>query len=84
MIPYFEYDVDNYPGMTRTDQNGMEQVEKFVVELPPGLKKADTEIEVIFAMQADGSMEIKAVIKDTAGNVISDKKLKIKHEADWE
>ena len=85
VIPYFEYDVDNYPGMTRTDQNGMEQVETFTVELPPGLKKADTEIEVIFAMQADGSMEIKAVIKDTAGNVIGDEKQKkIKHEVDWE
>lgn len=83
-IPYYEYDVDNYPGMMRTDQDGMELVENLVVELPPELKKADTEIEVQFSVQRDGGLEIMAVIKDTAGNVIGDKKLKIKHEADWE
>lgn len=83
-IPYYEYDVDNYPGMTRTDQKGMEQVETLIVELPPGLKKKDTEIEVCFTIQKDGTLEIKAVVKDTAGTVISDRNLKIKHEMDWE
>lgn len=83
-IPYYEYDVDNHPGMTRTDQDGMEQVDILAVELPEGLKRADTEIEVQFEMQLDGSIEIKAVTKDTAGTVINDKKLKIKHETDWE
>ena len=70
--------------MTRTDQKGMEQVETLIVELPPGLKKKDTEIEVCFTIQKDGTLEIKAVVKDTAGTVISDRNLKIKHEMDWE
>lgn len=83
-IPYYEYDVDNYPGMTRTDQDGMEQVDILTVELPPGLKKKDTEIEVSFDMQIDGSIEIKAVTKDKSGNIIADRNLKIKHEQDWE
>ena len=83
-IPYYEYDVDNHPGMTRTDQDGMEHVDILTVELPPGLKKKDTEIEVRFDMQADGSIEIKAVTKDISGNVIADRNLKIKHEQDWE
>ena len=83
-IPYYEYDVDNHPGMTRTDQDGMEQVDILTVELPPGLKKKDTEIEVRFDLQVDGSVEIKAVTKDTSGRVIADRNLKIKHEQDWE
>ena len=83
-IPYYEYDVDNHPGMTRTDQDGMEQVDILTVELPPGLKKKDTEIEVSFDIQVDGSIEIKAVTKDKSGNIIVDRHLKIKHEHDWE
>lgn len=83
-IPYYEYDVDNHPGMTRTDQEGMEQVDILTVELPPGLKKKDTEIEVSFDLQVDGSVEIKAVTKDKSGKVIADRNLKIKHEQDWE
>lgn len=83
-IPYYEYDVDNHPGMTRTDQDGMEQIDILTVELPPGLKKNDTEIEVRFDMQSDGSIEIKAVTKDKSGKVIADGNLKIKHEQDWE
>lgn len=83
-IPYYEYDVDNHPGMTRTDQDGMEQVDVLTVELPPGLKKQDTEIEVLFTMQRDGSLEIEAVIKDTTGTVIRDRNLKLKHETDLE
>ena len=83
-IPYYEYDVDNHPGMTRTDQDGMEQVDILTVELPEGLKKKDTEIEVQFEMKTDGSIEIKAVTKSISGEVINDKKLKIKHETDWE
>ena len=70
--------------MTRTDQDGMEQVDILTVELPPGLKKKDTEIEVSFDIQVDGSIEIKAVTKDKSGNIIVDKHLKIKHEHDWE
>ena len=83
-IYYYEYDVDNYPGMTRTDQEGMEQVNVLTVELPPGLRKVDTEIEVTFTMQKDGTLEIKAVTKDRDGKVINDGKLKIKNESDWE
>ena len=83
-IYYYEYDVDNHPGMIRTDQEGMEQVDVLTVELPPGLKKNDTEIEVTFTMQKDGTLEIKAVTKDRDGKVINDGKLKIKNESDWE
>ena len=83
-IYYYEYDVDNYPGMTRTDQEGMEQVNVLTVELPPGLRKVDTEIEVTFTMQKDGTLEIKAVTKDRDGKFINDGKLKIKYESDWE
>lgn len=83
-IPYYEYDVDNHPGKTRTDQDGMEQIDILTVELPTGLKKKETEIEVTFEMQSDGSLEIKAVTKDITGNVISDRNLKIKRESDWE
>lgn len=83
-IAYYEYDVDNHPGMTRTDQDGMEQVDVLTVELPDGLKRSHTEIDVSFEMQADGSLEIKAVTKDRSGNVISDNNLKIKRESDWE
>ncbi len=83
-IPYYEYDVDNHPGMTRTDQDGMEQVNLLTVELPPGLKKDETEIEVRFDLQADGSVEIKAVTKDkSSGNVVAGGNLKIKQEQDW-
>ena len=70
--------------MTRTDQEGMEQVDILTVELPPGLKKKDTEIEVSFDLQVDGSVEIKAVTKEKSGKVIADRNLKIKHEQDWE
>ena len=83
-IAYYEYDVDNYPGMIRTDQDGMEEVESLTVSLPPGLKRDDTEIEVRFAMQVDGSLDITAVTKDKAGNVISNEILQIKRESDWE
>ncbi|MDO5296535.1 MAG: Hsp70 family protein [bacterium] len=83
-IAYYEYDVDNHPGMTRTDQDGMEEVEVLTVALPPGLKKNDTEIEVCFDMQSDGSLEITAVTKDKTGTVISDNNLQIKRESDWE
>ncbi len=85
-IPYYEYDVDNYPGMTRTDQDGMEQVDILTVKLPHGLKKNDTEIEVRFDVKTDGNIEINATAKDKSGNVIKDGSgnLSIKHEQDWE
>lgn len=83
-IAYYEYDVDNYPGMTRTDQDGMEQVDTLTVTLPAGLKKKDTVIEVRFDLQTDGSVNITALTKDTSGNVIADKNLQITHENDWE
>ena len=83
-IPYYEYDIDNHPGMYRTDQDGMEQVDILIVELPPGLKKNDTEIEVRFDLKVDGSVEITAVAKDKSGNVIAGKNLTVKHESAWE
>ena len=83
-IRYYEYDVDNHPGMTRTDQDGMDQLGLLTVELPPDLKKNDTEIEVRFDLDASGSMEITAVAKNRAGDVIGEKSLTIKRESDWE
>ena len=67
-IAYYERDVKNYPHATRIIDDGIEQIDTIVIDnLPPGLRADDTDVEVEFTAQADGSLDIFVVLMDRKG-----------------
>ena len=66
-IAYYEYDVKNYPGVIRVDENGVEEVDVLILDLPAGLKKDEVKVHVRFMAQTDGSLDISADIRDASG-----------------
>ena len=81
-ISYYERDIKNYPAATRIDDEGVTQVDELEIELPGGLKKADTVIKVTFAMQKDSSLEISAKVLNNAGQTVSEDKIKVNRVSD--
>ena len=67
VVAYYEYDVKNYPGVIRVDENGVEEVDVLILDLPAGLKKDEVKVHVRFMAQTDGSLDISADIRDTSG-----------------
>jgi len=70
-IPYYERDIKNYPKATRTDDEGITQIDTLILsDLPEGLRKDEVKISVEFFLQEDGTLEVKADIMDMSGNSI--------------
>ena len=71
-IEYYERDIKNFPNASRTDDDGIEQIDSLVIDnLPPNLRAGNTLVEVEFTAQRDGSLDINVLLKDNCGNEIS-------------
>lgn len=70
-VACWEYDVKNYPGAQRVDDTGMDQIDTILIrDLPPNLKKAETQVKVTFTEQLDGSLDLKAELVGQDGKTI--------------
>lgn len=84
-LAYYEHDVKNYPKAIRVDEDGMEEVDRLLVEnLPEGLKKNQVRVKVFFEARTDGSMDIRAELVDLQGRAIANGSLKVQKESDLE
>ena len=84
-VTYYERDIKNYPNAVRIDDEGINEIDTLIIDnLPAGLKKDNTVIEVKFTAQKDGSLDIDVDIKDLKGNSIKHGDLSIAKESDLE
>ena len=84
-VIYYERDIKNYPNAVRIDDEGINEIDTLIIDnLPAGLKKDSTVIEVKFTAQKDGSLDIDVDIKDLKGNSIKHGDLSIAKESDLE
>lgn len=84
-VIYYERDIKNYPNAVRIDDEGINEIDTLIIDnLPTGLKKDNTIIEVKFTAQKDGSLDIDVDIKDLEGNSIKHGDLSIAKESDLE
>lgn len=82
-VEYYEYDVNNYPNNKRVHDDGYSMVDRLIIDnLPDGLKRSETIIEIEFRVQEDGRVEVNAAIKDLEGKNIAEKALKIRKESE--
>lgn len=81
-IHYYEYDVKKNPNAAGIQDDAIQEVDVLHVELPPGLKKADTIIAVRFSAKKDGSLEISAQIKDLSGKILGSGELAVSRESE--
>lgn len=70
-VACWEYDVKNHPGAQRVDDAGMDQIDTILIrDLPPNLKKAETQVKVTFTQKLDGSLDLKAELVGPDGKTI--------------
>lgn len=81
-ISYYERDIKNFPNATRTDDNGITQVDALEVELPPNLKKANTVVKITFALQKDSALQLTAQVLTADGRPIGENKIKVNKVSD--
>lgn len=81
-ISYYERDLKNYPRAERIDDDGITQVDELEIELPAGLKKANTIVKVTFAVQKDSSLEFIAEVLTGDGKTISAEKINVNKVSD--
>lgn len=81
-IFYYDRDKKNYPHATRIDDEGITQVTALEMELPPGLKKADTVVTVTFSVQKDSTLEISAQVFTGNGQAVTSNKIKVNKGSD--
>ena len=84
-IAYYEYDVKNYPNAVRVDEDGINEIDRLIIDnLPAGLEANDTNIIVEFTAQKDGSLDISVDIEDSAGKKLTGGNLSVMKESDLE
>lgn len=81
-VSYYERDLKNYPSAERIDDDGITQVDELEIELPAGLKKANTIVKVTFAVQKDSSLEFIAEVLTGDGKTISAEKINVNKVSD--
>ena len=82
-IPYYEYDVKNYPDAKSVVDDGIQEIDVLNIEnLPPDLNKDDTIVRVTFSMKADGGIEFRAEVLNGKGEKIGSGGLTVKKESD--
>lgn len=84
MISYYEHDILNYPNAIRVDEDGIEEVDNLIINLPPGLKKDEVRINISFTAERDGSMNIAAEVVDLQGKAIVTDKISVSKGSDLE
>ncbi len=85
-VKIFERDIKNYPNARRVFDKGIEQIDVLIISnLPDGLKKNDTIVEVTFDAQVDGSLNVTAEIIDCKTNLaIKDGNIQVNKESNLE
>lgn len=62
-IPYYEWDIKNYPDARTTADDGISLIDTLVIpDLPEGLRKDEVTIRVVFSLQLDGTLEVRAEV----------------------
>ena len=57
-ITYYERDIKRYPQAERITDEGITGVDTLVIDLPEGLKKDNTRVDVTFGALEDGSLDV--------------------------
>lgn len=70
-VQYCQRDIRNYPKAGRIGDDGIELIDTLAIDLPKGLKAANTKVQVGFYMKADGSLDINADVLDGMGNIVA-------------
>ncbi len=85
-IDYYERDIKNYPNARSILDTGIEQIDTLIIDnLPQGLRADDTDVEVEFTAQTDGSLDIYVALKDGRGKTIKESnKIKFNKQSDLE
>ena len=84
-INYYTRDIKNYPQATRLGDTGIELVDTLIInDLPQGLKKDDTLVNVTFKLARDGILTISAVLTDRSGQVIRQGSMNYQKQSDLE
>lgn len=84
-IHLYECDIKNFPNAMRIDDDGITLVDTLIIDnLPAGLKKDDTVIEVQLTIEKDDTLTAKATIKDKAGNTVQSGSISVTKESDLE
>lgn len=81
-IAYYERDIKNFPKARRIDDDGVKLVDVLQIDLPAGLKKADTTVKIIFSVSSDLSLDLAAKILLRDGNVLGEGALKVQKASD--
>ena len=61
-IKLYEHDIQNYPKSTRSMHPGIEVDQIYQISLPPGLRRADTELKLSFEFGDDSTVRINVKI----------------------
>ena len=69
-IAYYERDAKNFPNARRIDDDGVNLVDVLKIDLPAGLKKADTAVKINFSVRGDLSLEISAAVGENISGAI--------------
>lgn len=75
-IKLYEHDIQNYPKAKRAIHDGIEVDQVYEIALPPGLKRTETEINLVFIFEKDGSVNIKVNLFNN-GTLIDNKEVTI-------
>lgn len=81
-IRYYEHDAQNYPTAVSVNDDGINEVDTIIMNLPAGLSKNDTIITLTFLANKDGSLKFIGEIKDAAGKVLQEKNVEIAVESE--
>lgn len=84
-IHLYECDVKNFPKAVRIDDNGITLIDTLIIDdLPAGLQKDNTVIDVEITIQKDDTLAAVATVKDGTGNTIQSGSVSVKKESDLE
>lgn len=81
-IRYYEYDVKKNPHAVSIMDDAIQEVDVLHINLPPGLKKEETVVNVKFLANRDGSLDIRANVTDRNGRMLKDGQLTVNRESD--
>lgn len=83
-ITYYERDIKRYPHAERITDEGITGIDTIVIDLPEGLKKDNTRVEVTFGAQEDGSLDIAVEVTGENQTKIADEQMRVSKESDLE
>jgi molecular chaperone DnaK len=83
-IEIYERDTKNYRNATQTMHDGIEMIDKLIIDDIPKMPKDDLKIKVKFSIEADGCMNLEVELLKTDGTPLKSENLSILQESNIE